>query len=359
MTVVTHLTHLTMAYEQYRAAINRSQKPHNRADHLRRVANVLGLSSAARQRLEWFLWREAYRATVVVTCRRFGITPKTYHKWAKRFDEDNLRTLEDVPKAPRQKRQKTYTPIQYERVVGIRKEFIRYGKLKILDRYHQRYPSDTTISAWNIQCIIQLSGIYYHPVKHARTQAKRRRAQTKKRITELRIKPRQDFLFGIDTIVKYWQGKKRYIFTAIDRHAKLAFARMYPSKSSGNAAEFLKRLQLLTAGHIENIGHDNGSEFQGAFALACQKARIPQYHSRPHTPKDNAVNERFNRTLQEEFLNLGNMTLDVNHFNHNLTEWLVEYNFRRPHATLGYVSPINFIYKHHRLLPMTPSDTGA
>jgi len=346
-----------MAYEQYWAAIRRSKQPHNRADHLRRVATVLGLSPKARSRLEWFLWRESCHATVASTCRRFGVTPKTYHKWVKRFDEENLRTLEDVPPVPHQKRQKTYTPLQYERIVLLRRQFIRYGKEKLLIRYQEEYPTDGTLTVWRVQCIILAAKIYYHPAKHARTQAKRRRAQTKKRITELRIKPRQDFLFGMDTIVKYWQGKKRYIFTAIDRHAKLAFARMYPSKSSSNAAEFLKRLQLLTAGRIENIGHDNGSEFQGAFALACQKAEIPQYHSRPHTPKDNAVNERFNRTLQEEFLNLGNMTLDTDRFNHNLTEWLIEYNFRRPHATLGYVSPINFIYKHHRLLPMTPSDT--
>jgi len=346
-----------MAYEQYWAAIRRSTQPHHHADHLHRVAAVLELSAQAKTRLNWLLWHQEHRVTVAVTCRRFGITPKTYHKWAKRFDEENLRTLEDVPTTPRQLRQKTYTPLQYERIVGIRREFIRYGKLKLLDRYQQRYPADTAISAWKVQCIIQLSGMYYHPAKHARTQAKRRKAEAKKRITELRMKPRADFLFGVDTIVKYWQGKKRYIFTAIDRHAKLAFARMYPSKSSRNAAEFLSRLQLLTAGRIENISHDNGSEFQGAFALACQRAKIPQYHSRIHTPKDNAVTERFNRTLQEEFLNLGNMTLDTDRFNHHLTEWLIEYNFRRPHATLGYVSPINFIYKHHRLLPMTPSDT--
>src|SRR6185295_4540297 len=156
----------------------------------------------------------------------------------------------------------------------------------------------------------------------------------------------------LDTIVKYWQGSKRYVFTAIDRYAKLAFARMYTTKSSANAADFLKRLQLLTADRMENVGHDRGTEFQGAFAQACLKLGLTQFYSRPHTPKDNAVNERFNRTLQEEFLNLGNMTLDTDRFNHHLTDWLVEYNFRRPHVTLGYVSPINFIYKHHRLLPM-------
>lgn len=77
----------------------------------------------------------------------------------------------------------------------------------------------------------------------------------------------------------------------------------------------------------------------------------------PRTPKDNAVCERFNRTVQEEFLATGRMTTDCDSFNRQLTEWLIEYYFRRPHASLGYVSPINFIYRHSRLLPMYPSST--
>lgn len=64
------------------------------------------------------------------------------------------------------------------------------------------------------------------------------------------------------------------------------------------------------------------------------------------TPKDNATNERFNRTLEEEFIQMGNRVLDLNEFNRRMTEWLVEYNFRRPHQSLGYLSPINFIQKY-------------
>ena len=67
----------------------------------------------------------------------------------------------------------------------------------------------------------------------------------------------------------------------------------------------------------------------------CAKMGIPQYFSRPKTPKDNAVCERFNRTLKDEFLQMGNLTPDTEVFNRRLTDWLVEYNFHRPHQTLG------------------------
>ncbi|MFH0952346.1 MAG: integrase core domain-containing protein [Patescibacteria group bacterium] len=346
-----------MVYEQYWAKRRRLRHCFDPTTHQRRLADTLGLSKQAKLRLEWFLWRQATGATVATTCRRFGITPKTYHKWVKRYDTANLRTLEDQSKAPHNRRQKEYVPLQYERVVALRRQFLRYGKVKLLDRYHQYYPDDRRLSLWHVQCIIQASGLYYRPAKHQRTQVKRLRAEKKKRLTELTIKRRTGFLFRLDTMIKYWAGTKRTIFTAIDHHAKLAFARMYPTKHTRNAQDFLYRLCYLTDGKIERLGHDNGSEFKGSFALTAKELGIPQYWSRPRTPKDNAVCERFNRTLQEEFIATGKMTANCEVFNRQLTEWLIEYNFRRPHASLGYITPINFIYRHSRLLPMYPSST--
>ncbi len=40
-----------------------------------------------------------------------------------------------------------------------------------------------------------------------------------------------------------------------------------------------------------------------------------------------------------------------------LPECLVEYNFRRPHQALGYLPPISFTFKYHKVLPMYPSST--
>ena len=45
-------------------------------------------------------------------------------------------------------------------------------------------------------------------------------------------------------------------------------------------------------------------------ARACDKLALSRYFSRVRTPKDNPVNERFNRTIQDEFINLGNFSSD-------------------------------------------------
>ena len=215
------------------------------------------------------------------------------------------------------------------------------------------------MTAWKVQCIVKASGLYYEPAKVAKTNRKRSIAYTRKKITELKRKPISGFLICLDTVVRYWNGTKRYILTAIDRHTKVAFARMYSTHSSLNAGDFLRRLHHLLDGKIENIQTDYGSEFHRHFDEACEELGLEHYWSRVKTPKDNAVNERFNRTLQDEFLSLGNMTADTVEFNKRLTEWLIEYNFRRPHQALRYMPPMNFIWKYHKVLPMYPSHTGS
>jgi transposase InsO family protein len=241
------------------------------------------------------------------------------------------------------------------RVLALRKSHIRYGKEKLKRLYEDMY--GTPISSWKIQRVIEKHNLYFHPVRTHRLRAKRKRNEHKKRITMLKKEPRTGFLVACDSMVIYWNGTKRYILTGIDVYSKIAFARMYISKHSKHAADFLERLHYLLAGKIENIQTDNGSEFQKHFKEAIEVLHLDHYLSRPRTPTDNPVDERFNRTLKEEFIQLGNLTYDVDVFNTRLTEWLIEYNFHRPHQSLDYMPPINFHYKYHKVLPMYPAST--
>ena len=127
-----------------------------------------------------------------------------------------------------------------------------------------------------------------------------------------------------------------------------------------NAKDFLERLVYVTDQKIINIHTDNGSEFEKEFEEACKQLAIPQWYSRPHTPKDNAVLERFNRTIQEEFVAMTEADpLFVDDFNNALTDWLIEYNYHRPHKTLDYQSPLQYldIYYSSLVEPMYSSRT--
>lgn len=313
------------------------------------------LSKEAKSRLKWFDYHRKCQ-NVALTCRHFGISRKTFYKWQKVYNPSNLYSLEDKSKAPKLPRQPEITPIEEQRLVELRKKHLLWSKIKLALVYQQEYGEN--ISSWKVQKVIQKYKLYYHPKRTAKITKKRLYAQKKKRITELRKKPKSGFLLCLDAIEIRWNGLKRYIFTVIDFYSKVAFARMYRSANSYHAADFLNRMLYLIDGKIENIQTDNGSEFQKYFNSACQKLNLGRYYSRPRTPKDNAVNERFNKTIQDEFINLGNFTTNVNFFNKNLTKWLIEYNFKRPHESLNYQTPINF-NNSTKVSPMYPSSTAT
>ncbi len=322
----------------------------------RKEADLIGLSKEAKARLEWFIFYESKaKKNGRLTCRHFGISSKTFYKWLKIFDEENLRTLEDRSRTPKHTRQKEISSLGEERIIVLRKDHLRWGKMKLQRLYSNLY--EEKISSWKIQYTIQKYRLYYHPLRNEKLQAKRKRSQAKKRITELKRQPFSGFLIALDAITIYQNGLKRYILTAIDTVSKIPFARMYTTKSSTNAADFLRRFFYLLDGSVLNALHDNGCEFHKEFIVACRKLGISQYWSRSHTPTDNPMDERFNRTLKEEFLALGNFISDPLLFNKALTEWLIEFVFVRPHQSLDYDTPWQFYQKINKVLPMYPSRT--
>jgi transposase InsO family protein len=311
------------------------------------------LSKNARNRLKWM---DYYRQceNVAKTCRHFGISRKIFYKWHNVFDPENLFSLEDRSKAPVNTRKPEITQLEESRVVALRKRNLCYSKFKLEQLYMQEYGQ--WLSSWKIQCVIQKHNLYPNKARTVKITKKRLKAKKKERITKLQKQKQSGFLLCLDTVQLRRENDKRYVFTGIDFNSKVAFARMYKNINSLNASDFLNRLLYLVNGNIQNIQTDNGSEFHRYFETACTKLNLKHYWSRPRTPKDNAVNERFNQTLQHEFVNFGNFTTDIDKFNENLTEWLIEYNFRRPHESLAYATPINF-HNSMQVLPMYPSST--
>lgn len=119
-----------MVYEQYWKAKRRSLL--SREERLQKTALALGLSHKAKQRLEWFLWHEGKGGKKAsLTCRHFGITRSLFYKWHARFDETDLRTLEDLSRVPGKKRERVSSTVKDGRVIALRKQYPAYGKEKL------------------------------------------------------------------------------------------------------------------------------------------------------------------------------------------------------------------------------------
>ena len=155
-------------------------------------------------------------------------------------------------------------------------------------------------------------------------------------------------LVQIDSIVIFWEGIKRYLLTAIDLETKFAFAHCYRSLSSKSAADFMEKMRQVTPFALRRIQTDNGSEFEKHFRQYLQKRRIIHFHNYPRDPQSNAHIERFNRTLQEQHLEWHEEELrDPEEFNRGLVEWLIWYNTKKGHKSLGYLPPLRYYLSSH------------
>lgn len=328
-------------------------------DLLRKLAKDRALP--VQRRLEWAIFYETIaQKDASYTSEYFGISRKTFHKWYRPFKESKYRleNLEDHSRAPINVRRWEVTDIQEDRIVGLRKEHLRYGKKKLKRLYLRFYGED--ISTWKIERVIRKHRLFPDPVRYKRMMVRKTKGKENPRVRVKSVpKPLNvGDMWHIDSIILNFGGIRRAVITGIDDVSKVAYGRMYISDTSAYTRDFVQRLKFLTEGNISVIHTDNGSEFDGHFARICKELAIPRVYSRPHTPKDNPVNERFNRTIQEEWLDGAIFDpQDLTEANNSMTEWLVEYNTFRPHETLDQLTPAEYVEANLKVLPMSPART--
>lgn len=94
--------------------------------------------------------------------------------------------------------------------------------------------------------------------------------------------------------------------------------------------------------------------------ITCRQLGIHQIYSRVKTPTDRPSVERFNRTVQEEWLAISEVGLDdIPEANTDLTNWLVTYNNLRPHQSLDYLTPLEYAVQKYQVSPMWASSTNT
>jgi transposase InsO family protein len=154
-------------------------------------------------------------------------------------------------------------------------------------------------------------------------------------------------LVQMDTVSVFAAGLKRYIFTAIDVSTRFAFAYAYKTSSSANGNDFLGKFTKVAPFTTRRIQTDNGGEFAKHFDSHCQQNGLTHFFNYPKHPESNACLERFNRTIQEQCVNLYIDYLDEpDDFNRKLMEYLMWYNTEKPHRGIGNLPPLRYYLDH-------------
>ncbi|WP_404548349.1 integrase core domain-containing protein [Dyella jejuensis] len=152
-------------------------------------------------------------------------------------------------------------------------------------------------------------------------------------------------LRGTDTIERRKDGLARYLITCIDLASRFSFALAFRTRTSAHAALTLRCAQIVLPIPIRRILSDNGGEFTRHFHDATVACDLTHWHTSPRTPKMNAHCERFNRTIQEEFVDYHEDLLfaDIHAFNERLFAWLHWYNAERPHHGIALLTPLDIL----------------
>jgi len=148
-----------------------------------------------------------------------------------------------------------------------------------------------------------------------------------------------------------------YVHVAIDDHSRIAFSQILPNQKAASAAAFLRAALAYYARlgiPIRRLLTDNGVCYRsGLMQRTCQQFGIRQRFTRPYTPKTNGKAERFIQTALREWA----YARAYNNSEQRAAElpgWLHQYNWHRPHASLGHAPPIsrsgldrNNLLSHH------------
>jgi len=277
-------------------------------------------------------------STLKLAAASFNVSAKTAAKWVRRYREQGVAGLGDRSSRPQRLRNPTPAG-QVERVEVLRRE--RWTGFRIA---RATGLSRTTVS--RILRRLKLNRLrdlepapvvvrYEHPcpgdLLHLDIKRLVRIARPSHRVTG----DYRDKVPGIGA---------EFVHIAIDDHSRMAFAAIYPDETRASVLHFLHLALAFYKRYgidCKAVLTDNGVSYRSyAFADGCRGLGLKHRRTRPYTPRTNGKAERFIQTALREWAYARTYQNSAEREQH-LAPWIHQYNWHRPHASLGLSPPIS------------------
>ncbi len=143
-------------------------------------------------------------------------------------------------------------------------------------------------------------------------------------------------------------GKKYYLFVAIDRATRTLYYKVYEAKTSANAESFMKECIEFFPFDISHVLTDNGLEFTNRLLkskkgnlcqklskldVVCSDNEIEHRLTKPFTPKTNGMVEKANDIIKNGTIKKTKYD-SVQQMKEDLMQFLIHYNIYRRHGSL-------------------------
>lgn len=143
-------------------------------------------------------------------------------------------------------------------------------------------------------------------------------------------------------------GRKFRTFNVLDEQPRECLAiEVDTSLPATRVTRVLDRL-VGERGAPKELTIDNGPEYTSVVLEEwAEKNQVALHFNRPGKPTDNPFIESFNGKLRDECLN-ENWFLSLPDARRIIERWRREYNEERPHSSLGYLTPFEFVAQQRK-----------
>ena len=264
--------------------------------------------------------------------KRYGINQKTVAKWKKRV------SVADLPTGPREPKS-TVLSIEEEAIIVA---FRKHTLLPLDDCLYALQPTIPHLSRSSLHRCLQRHGIGRLPDVEG------------DKPTKQKFKSYPIGYFHIDIAEVQTAEGKLYLFVAIDRTSKFAYAELHEKAGKMAAAQFLRNLIATVPYAIHTVLTDNGIQFTNQdrhryafihiFDRVCREHGIEHRLTKIKHPWTNGQVERMNRTIKEATVKRFHYD-DHDQLRRHLADFILAYNFGRRLKTLKGLTPYEHICK--------------
>jgi transposase InsO family protein len=270
--------------------------------------------------------------------QQYGINPKTVGKWKQRD------YAQDTAMGPKETHSTVLSAEEEAMIVAFRKHTL----LPLDDCLYALQETIPHLTRSSLHRCLQRHGISRLP------------DVTDKPAKKARFKQYPIGYFHIDITQVRTEEGKFYLFVAVDRTSKFAFAELHTKMTRMSAADFLRHLIAAVPYTIHTILTDNGVQFTNQphqkyafkhlFDRICSAHGIEHRLTKPNHPWTNGQVERMNRTLKDA--TVYRYYYDTHQqLQEHLQTFLMAYNLAKRLKTLAGLTPYEFICQQWQKQP--------
>lgn len=289
-------------------------------------------------------------------CKVMGLSRDTFYRYKAAVNEGGVDALFDKTRRKPNHKNRVENSIE-EAVQSYALEFPAHGQQRTSNELRKQ---GIFVSASGVRCVWVRHGLGNFKARLKALEDKVAAegiVLTEAQVTALERKKHDDEVSGeIETAHPGYLGSQDTFYvgtlkgvgrvyqqTFVDTYSKVAFAKLYTTKTPITAADMLndKVLPFFEKHELPvlRVLTDRGTEYCGKveqhdYELYLAVNEIEHTKTKAHSPQTNGICERFHKTILQEFYQVAfrkQIYTDIDSLQRDLDEWLDYYNTKRTH----------------------------